>query len=106
VSGTFQFVLALAAGATVIYYAGMCACLIRLRRLRPTANAFRIPFGPLLSIVAILISLALITGLTRRELLLMSVTALIASANWFWGWKYHPELQTERQSAISSLSPQ
>lgn len=106
VSGTFQFVLALAAGATVIYYAGMCACLIRLRRLRPTANAFRIPFGPLLSIVAILISLALMTGLTRRELLLMCVTALIASANWLWGWKYHPELQTEPQSVASSLSPQ
>jgi APA family basic amino acid/polyamine antiporter len=105
VSGTFQFVLALAAGATVIYYAGMCACLIRLRRLRPSASAFRIPFGPELSIVAVVVSLALMTGLTRRELLLMCVTALIASANWLWGWKYHPELQKKPKSAVVSSSP-
>ena len=106
VSGTFQFVLALAAGATVIYYAGMCACLIRLRRLLPSANAFRIPFGPVLSIVAVIVSVALMTGLTRRELLLMCVTALIASANWLWGSRYHPELQTKPKSPVGSLSPQ
>jgi amino acid transporter len=106
VSGTFQFVLALAAGATVIYYAAMCACLIRLRSLRPSADAFRVTLGPALSIIAILISLALMTGLTRRELLLMCVTALIASANWLWGWRYHPEPQTNAKAAVSSLSPQ
>jgi basic amino acid/polyamine antiporter, APA family len=106
VSGTFQFVLALAAGATVIYYAAMCACLIRLRSLRPSADAFRIPFGPALSIIAVVISLTLMTGLTRRELLLMCVTALIAAANWLWGRRYHPELQIKAKAALTLLSPQ
>jgi amino acid transporter len=104
-SGTFQFVLALSAGATVIYYAGMCACLIRLRRKRPGMDGFRIPSGPVLSIVAVAISLALITGLTRRELLLMCVTALIATANWLWARAHHPQLQKQAKAATSSLSP-
>ena len=103
VSGTFQFVLALSAAATVIYYAAMCACLIRLRRLHPSAEAFRIPFGPVLSIIAIVGSLVLMTGLTRRELLLMCVTALIASASWLWGGRYHPELHAKPKSPIGSL---
>ncbi len=84
VTGTFQFVLALSAGATVVYYAGMCASLIRLRRLHPNADAFRTPLGPVLSLIAVAIAVGLITGLKPRELLLMCVTALIAGANWLW----------------------
>jgi len=89
VSGTFLFALALSAGSTMIYYAGMSACLIRLRTLRPAADAFRVPFGPVLSIVAVAIALGLMTGLTSRELLLMCVTALLATANWLWAkWRH------------------
>jgi amino acid transporter len=105
VSGTFQFVLAISAGATVVYYAGMCASLIRLRRLSPGADAFRIPFGPVLSIIAVAIALALMSGLTHRVLLLMCVTALIAVANWVWASRHHPELQTEAKAAVGSLPP-
>src|SRR5262245_48231102 len=95
VSGTFQLVLALAAGATVLYYAGMCASLIRLRIIRPYADALRIPFGPLLSILAVAISLLLLTGLKRREFLFMCVTALIAAANWLWARQHHLKLQEQ-----------
>jgi amino acid transporter len=105
VSGTFQFVLALTAGATVIYYAGMCASLIRLRKLRPSADAFRTPFGPVLSVVAVAISLALMTGLKRRELLLMCVTALIAAANWLWVRRRNLELEANVRAAAVPLSP-
>lgn len=104
VTGTFQFVLALSAGATIVYYAGMCASLTRLRNLRPSADAFRTPFGPVLSIVAVAIALALITGLKRRELLLMCVTALIAVANWLWARKHHPELETKARVTRSPSS--
>jgi amino acid transporter len=89
VSGAFQFVLALAAGATVVYYAAMCASLIRLRKLRPNADAFRIPFGSVLSVVAVVIALALITGLKRQELLLMCITALFGTSNWLWARKQY-----------------
>jgi len=98
VSGTFQFVLALSAGATVVYYAGMCASLIRLRKLYPNADALRIPFGPLVSILAIAISLVLMTGLKRSELLLMCVTALIAAANWLWVKRRHVEPEPKVQA--------
>jgi len=94
VTGTFLFVLALSAGSSMIYYAGMCASLIRLRKLRPSADAFRIPFGPVLSIVAVAIALGLMTGLKRRELLLMCVTALIATANWLWSRGRHVQSES------------
>jgi APA family basic amino acid/polyamine antiporter len=99
VTGTFQFVLALSAGATVVYYAGMCASLIRLRRLHPNADAFRTPFGPVLSVVAVAIALGLMTGLKPRELLLMCVTAVIASANWLWVRRPRPKLGTQLKAA-------
>jgi|SRR5215469_2585121 len=84
VSGTALFVLALAAGATTIYYAGMCAALPRLRKLRPKAPAFRVPFAPVLSILAVAVCLALLSALTVRQSLLMVVTALLGAANWLW----------------------
>jgi basic amino acid/polyamine antiporter, APA family len=105
VSGTFQFVLALAAGATVVYYAVMCAALTRLRKLYPNADALRIPFGPLVSILAIAISLVLITGLKRRELLLMCVTSLIATGNWLWARRHHAELGMKAGAGAAPLSP-
>jgi amino acid transporter len=95
VTGTFLFVLAVTAGSGMVYYAGMCASLIRLRKLRPTADAFRIPFGPVLSIVAVAIALGLMTGLKRRELLLMCVTALIATANWLWVRRWHVQSESK-----------
>jgi amino acid transporter len=82
VSGTFLWAVALSAGSNMVYYAATSAALIRLRRLRPNADAFRVRFGPALSIVAVGLALALLTGLKRREALLMCVTALIATANW------------------------
>ena len=84
VSGTFLWIAAFSAASMIVYYAGTCACLIRLRELHPNADAFRVPFGPALSLVAVGIALLLLTGLHGREILLMGVTASIATANWAW----------------------
>jgi amino acid transporter len=81
-TGTFLWVVELSAGSMMVYYAATCASLIRLRKLRPHADALRVPCGPLLSMVAIAISLALMTGLKRREIVFMCVTALLAATNW------------------------
>ena len=81
-------VAAIAAASSLILYIGVCASLIRLRKLAPNRDAFRVPFGPVLAILAIFISLALITALDIRQVLLMSVTALLATANWLWA-KHH-----------------
>jgi basic amino acid/polyamine antiporter, APA family len=82
VSGTFLWIVALSAASMIIYYAATCACLGRLRKMHPRADAFRVPFGRTLSMVAIGIALLLMTGLHTSEALLMCVTALIATANW------------------------
>jgi APA family basic amino acid/polyamine antiporter len=104
-SGTFLWLVALTSGTLMVLYAGGCASLMRLRRLRPKADAFRIPLGPVLSIVGVAIALALMTALKRRELLLMCVTALIASANWLWARRRHVGLEARTPSAVAPLSP-
>ena len=98
-SGTFLWLVALSSGASIVYYATTCASLIRLRKLRPNADALRIPFGPALSIVGVAIPLALMTGLKRRELLLMCVTGLIAAANWVWVKRGHGESEARTEAA-------
>jgi basic amino acid/polyamine antiporter, APA family len=103
VSGTFLFVLAISAGATMVYYSGICASLLRLRKLHPHANAFRIPFGPVLSVVAVAISVGMMIGLKPRELLLMCVTSLIATANWLWA-RRHFNTETKAESAAAAVS--
>src|SRR5262249_29805201 len=60
VSGTFLWVVALSAGSTMVYYATTSAALVRLRKLRPNVDAFRVPFGPALSIVAVGLAVALL----------------------------------------------
>ncbi|HEU5400193.1 MAG TPA: APC family permease, partial [Terriglobales bacterium] len=62
-SGTFLWLMALGAGTSLIMYAGMCCALIRLRKTRPDADALRIPFGPALSAIGVILCLALLTGL-------------------------------------------
>ncbi len=81
---SFFWLLALSAGVMIVTYVATCASLWRLRRLQPHADALRIPFGGGLSVAAVTISLALLTGLKLTEIFLMGVTALFASANWWW----------------------
>src|SRR5260370_40185598 len=81
VSGTFLWIVALSAASMIIYYAATCACLGRLRTCHPAADAFRVPFGRALSVVAIEIALLLMTGLHTGEALLIDVTAVFATAN-------------------------
>jgi basic amino acid/polyamine antiporter, APA family len=81
-SGTFLWLAALSSGTMIVLYGVTCAALIRLRKLRPDAPAFRIPFGPALSVLAVAICLSLFTGLKLSEIFLMGITVLIATANW------------------------
>jgi amino acid transporter len=103
VTGTFLWVAAIAAASSLILYCGVCASLIRLRKLNPKRDAFRVPFGPILAVVAICISIALISALDIRQVLLMSVTALLATANWWWG-KHHQAQQRQPSGAVSATA--
>lgn len=83
-SGTFLWALALSAGAEAVVYMGICASLIRLRRLNPTADALRIPCGGGVAVVGIAVSVVLLAQLDAARLGLMLITAAIAGANWLW----------------------
>jgi amino acid transporter len=102
VTGTFLWVAALGAASSLILYSGVCASLIRLRRLRPEAQALRVPFGSAMAVAAILISLALISALDLRQALLMSITSLIAAANWWWAKRRELQKQSASEAMIAA----
>jgi APA family basic amino acid/polyamine antiporter len=83
-TGVFLWLVALTAGAHTVVYLGSCAALIRLRRQHGARRGLRIPFGQGLALIAIVICLAVLTQLHRGEGLLMGVTVLVATANWWW----------------------
>ena len=83
-TGTYLWVAAVGAAALLILYSAVCASLIRLRRMQPEAQALRIPFGPAFAVLSIAISVALISALDRHQVLLIGVTALLATTNWGW----------------------
>ena len=84
VTGTYLWLVALTSGSMLVIYGGSCGALIRLRKIQPETAALRIPFGRILAVLAIAILAAVLTRLRAREVLLMSITALIATANWWW----------------------
>lgn len=94
-TGTFLWALAIAVGASTIYYAGVCASLIQLRRTRPNADALRIPWGPAWAVAGIAFSLLLLTQMDAREAMLMMVTAAIAAANWWWAKRRVSNTETD-----------
>jgi len=99
VTGSFQWCLVLSAGASIIYYAAVCAAVTRLRRLQPAAAGLRLPFGMFFSLLGIAICLVLLTQLHLREALFMGVTALVAAANWCWVRRRGTDATPESQPA-------
>jgi basic amino acid/polyamine antiporter, APA family len=84
VTGNFHWCLLLSAGASIVYYATVCAALLPLRRIRPAAPGFRLPFGFSFSLLGVAISLVCLTQLRMREALFMTITAFVAAANWWF----------------------
>ena len=103
VKGGFYIAVMLATAAKVIMYCATCAALIPLRRRQPGADALRIPFGPVVSILGIAISLALLTQLRGIEVALMFGTALLAAANW-WFAKGRSEAPGQIAAPAQTLS--
>jgi amino acid transporter len=89
--GTFMLGLDLSVEASILYYTVTCAALLKLRRTRPSADAFRLPLGPLMSVLGIGLCLVLLTRIKRDEAVLMVVAALIAATNWWWARRRGPE---------------
>jgi basic amino acid/polyamine antiporter, APA family len=83
-TGSFRWAVAISAGARLITYGCACAALIPLRARAASAKAFRIPWGPALSALAVLMTLVLIARVHQREATILMVTAAIAALNWWF----------------------
>ena len=81
-TGTFRWALLITTGSTIFVYGGVCAALIRLRKMSLTARGFRLPAGIPLATVGIAMSLAVMTRLHWKESLVLAGTALCATAMW------------------------
>jgi basic amino acid/polyamine antiporter, APA family len=81
-TGTFLWALALCAGAMMVVYGSVCAALIRLRHIQPSATAIRIPMGRFCAFLWLAISIFLLAQLQASQVALMALTALPAGINW------------------------
>jgi basic amino acid/polyamine antiporter, APA family len=84
ITGSFRWALAVGSGALLVIYALVCISLIRLRRMRPHADALRIPLGNVLAVVGVLVAIALVSRMQPREAAVLVITAAVAALNWWW----------------------
>lgn len=86
-SGSFVYLATVSAVSRLVTYIGASAATLALRRERFEGRVepatFTIPFGPIVPIVAILVSVALPFGATRAQLL-GGAAALVAGAVLYW----------------------
>jgi amino acid transporter len=83
VTGTFKWALAVTSGSMTIFAGAVCAALPRLRSLRPEAAALRIPGGPALAVLGVVLSLLLLLQLTPSEAAPIAITVAVALLNWW-----------------------
>jgi amino acid transporter len=84
ISGSFAWNATLSVIARLFYYAVVCAALIALRRKHPETPRMRLPAGPLLAFLGILMCLALATQADLSKSIIVAVTAAAALLNWLW----------------------
>ena len=86
-TGSFVYLAIVSAVARLVTYTGVCAATLALRRERFESHVqpatFTVPFGPVVPVAAILISIALIAGATRVQLL-GGAAALLVGALLYW----------------------
>jgi len=84
VKGNFAWNVTLSAVARLFYYATVCAALIALRWKQPEAARFRVPAGPLLAAVGILLCLVMTTQVDLSQSWILGATVAAAILNWAW----------------------
>ena len=94
--GSFTWNVILSVVSRLVYYGLISAAVIALRRKQPRAAALRLPGGPLLAVLGVLMTVVLLvrTFLTQADLgKSLIVVAAIAAAvvNWLWARQAHPE---------------
>jgi amino acid transporter len=82
VYGSFLWNAILAAVARLFTYGLVCGAVIRLRRKRPHADAFRLPAGPMFAVAGMAFCALLIAQMNRQHLLILTVVMIVAGVNW------------------------
>jgi amino acid transporter len=86
-SGSFVFLAAVSAVARLVMYLAVCLATLVLRRRQPTAEMgpalFVIPGGPVIPLLAAVVSFGILFGATTQQLA-AGAAALVAGAVLFW----------------------
>ncbi len=80
--GNFIWNAIISAGARLVTYGIACVALLRLRRLRPDADAFRLPAGPVLAVAGLMLCAVLVSQMSLTHAVVISLIATIGLINW------------------------
>jgi amino acid transporter len=83
--GNFRWNAILSATSRLFVYGCIAAALPVLRRKHPSADAFRLPFGPLFAALALVFTAVLVTRIHLSGLAVIGATSVAAIFTWFWG---------------------
>jgi amino acid transporter len=84
IAGNFKWNAMLSSVSRLFVYGTVAAALPVLRKKQPDADAFRLPYGNVLAALALLFTVVMITRMHVGELVVISITAALAFANWLW----------------------
>ena len=82
--GNFVWNATLSVVARLFYYAVVCVALIGLRRKQLRGTGFRLPFGPILAVLGVGITVVLATQVDLSKSLILAATVGAAVLNWAW----------------------
>lgn len=80
--GDFSWNVILSVSARLVVYTAMCLSVMRLRRLQPLHDAWRIPFGKTIPVAGMIFCGFLGTRLQREHVFLIAVVASMACLLW------------------------
>jgi basic amino acid/polyamine antiporter, APA family len=80
--GSFTWNVTLSAVARLFYYGAVCAAVPVLRVRQPGAAVLRLPGGPVIPVLGVLICLALLTRVDFSKSLILLAVILTATVNW------------------------
>jgi amino acid transporter len=81
-AGNFRWNITLSAIVRLFTYGSIAIALLVLRKRNPGADAFRLPGGPVLAVVAILFCVVLLLHAPLSNSTVVAATAAAAALNW------------------------
>ena len=81
-AGSFRWNITLSAIVRLFAYRSIAIALLILRKRKPIADAFRLPAGPVLAIVAILFCIVLLVRAPLSNSTAVLATSAAAAVNW------------------------